>query len=127
VEPGVEVLVGEIPDVLCGVPVSSVDAVFTSNFLEHLPDKSALLGALRETHRILRPGGRLVILMPNIRYAFKEYWDFLDHYLPLSHVSLSEALEITGFRADHLRSRFLPYTTKSRLAKRPWLLRLYLL
>ena len=34
---------------------ASVDAVFMSNFLEHLPDKAAVLATLRECWRILRP------------------------------------------------------------------------
>jgi hypothetical protein len=54
------------------------------------------------------------------------YWDFLDHYLPLSHVSLSEALALSGFRVTECRPRFLPYSTKSKLPQSPVLLRLYL-
>ena len=38
------------------VPDGSLDLVFTSNFLEHLPDEPSLLATLREAHRCLRPG-----------------------------------------------------------------------
>jgi SAM-dependent methyltransferase len=95
-------------------PVSdgSVDVVFTSNFLEHLPDKDALLETLRECRRVLVPGGRLLVLMPNIRYLPGRYWDFLDHHLPLTHVSLVEALHLSGFQADKVVPRLLPYTVK---------------
>src|SRR5262245_39229852 len=41
---------------------NSLDLVFTSNFFEHLPDKSNLLETLREAYRCLRPGGRIVAL-----------------------------------------------------------------
>ena len=85
-----------------------------------------LLAALREVHRVLRPGGRLLILQPNIRYAYREYWDFLDHHVALSHVSMVEALALTGFRVVEVRPRFLPFTTKSALPPWPSLVRLYL-
>lgn len=104
----------------------SVDVVFASNFFEHLPSKEELLATLREIGRVLRPGGRLLVLQPNIRYAYREYWDFFDHHLPLSHESLAEALELTGFTIVEQRPRFLPYTTKVRLPQHPLLLLIYL-
>jgi SAM-dependent methyltransferase len=104
----------------------SVDTVFVSNFFEHLRSKEELAATLGEVERVLRPGGRLMVLQPNIRYAYREYWDFLDHHVPLSHLSLAEALEIGGLRVVEVRPRFLPYTTKSRLPRPPALLRLYL-
>lgn len=105
---------------------SSVDTVFASNFFEHLASKAELATTLAEVQRVLRPGGRLLVLQPNIRYAYREYWDFLDHHLPLSHISLAEALEIAGLTVVETRPRFLPYTTKSPLPQAPALLRLYL-
>jgi SAM-dependent methyltransferase len=124
--PGVSVVEGEVPAVLAQLAGASADVVFCSNFFEHLPDKEGVLAVLREVSRILVPGGRLIIVQPNIRYAYKEYWDFFDHHVPLSHASLGEALQMTGFCIEVLRPRFLPYTTKSRLPQAPWLVRLYL-
>ena len=122
----VRVLHGEIPAVLQQLAGESAQAVFCSNFFEHLPNKDAVLAVLREVHRILAIGGRLIVVQPNIRYAYKEYWDFFDHHVALSHGSLSEALQMTGFHIEVLRPRFLPYTTKSRLPQAAWLVRLYL-
>ncbi len=122
----VRVLQGEIPAVMTGLGDGCAQTVFCSNFLEHLPNKDAVLGVLREVYRLLTSGGRLIIVQPNIRYAYREYWDFFDHHVPLSHASLSEALHMTGFRIEALRPRFLPYTTKSRLPQAAWLVRLYL-
>src|SRR3954464_2290178 len=88
----------------------ALDTVFTSNFFEHLPDKASLSRTLREAYRCLKPGGRLICLGPNIRALHGEYWDFWDHYLPLTERSLAEGLELTGFRLEECRARFLPYT-----------------
>ena len=113
-------------DQLEWVPDGSVDVVFASNFFEHLPDSAALLAVLAEARRALRPDGRLLILQPNIRYAYREYWDFLDHHLALSHVSMAEALALARFRVVELRPRFLPFSTKSALPSWLILVRWYL-
>jgi ubiquinone/menaquinone biosynthesis C-methylase UbiE len=105
---------------------ASVNVVFTSNFFEHMPNKEVLVTTLREVHRVLKPGGRLLVLQPNIRYAYKEYWDFFDHRVPLSDKSMAEVLETNGFQVLENYPRFLPYTTKSSLPKSPSLVRLYL-
>jgi SAM-dependent methyltransferase len=105
----------------------SVDVVFASNFFEHLPDKAAFLATLAEARRILRPGtGRLLVLQPNIRLTGGAYWDFVDHHLPLTERTLSEAAELVGLEPIEIRPRFLPYTTKSRLPQHPLLVRAYL-
>ena len=110
-----------------GVDSDSVDTVFTSNFFEHLPNSTALLQTLEECHRVLRPGGLLVVLMPNIRNLPGAYWDYLDHHLALTHVSLAEALVMSGFKIERVEPRFIPYTIRnSRFPIRPWLVRLYL-
>jgi len=108
------------------LPSETVDVVFASNFFEHLPDKQRFLDTLAEVRRVLRPGGRLLILQPNIRLLNGAYWDFVDHHIPLTERTMVEALLLTGLRPVEVRVRFLPYTTKSRLPQRPWLVRLYL-
>ena len=108
------------------IPDASVDMVFASNFFEHLPSKQEFMASLAEIYRVLRAGGRLLILQPNIRFLTGEYWDFLDHHIPLTDRTLVEALELVGFHIVEVRPRFLPFTTKSRLPQHPWLVRLYL-
>jgi SAM-dependent methyltransferase len=87
-----------------------LDVVFTSNFFEHLPDKPTLGRILDEVFRCLKPDGRLIALGPNIKFARGRYWDFWDHYLPLTEASLCEGLVARGFRIELCRDRFLPYT-----------------
>jgi SAM-dependent methyltransferase len=103
-----------------------VDVAFTSNFFEHLPSKAALTAVVEEIFRVLRPGGRLIAMGPNIRFLPGAYWDFYDHIVPLSDQSISELLAMTGFVVEHCEPRFVPYTTKSRLPQAPWLVRAYL-
>jgi SAM-dependent methyltransferase len=104
----------------------SVDLCFSSNFLEHLPSKAVVDSVLREVLRVLRPGGRYMVIQPNIRYAYREYWDFYDHHTALSHSSCAEAFSLAGFEIEKVIDRFLPFTTKSRVPAHPALLRLYL-
>jgi SAM-dependent methyltransferase len=108
---GVRVILTSSTD-LHAVDDGSVDTVFSSNFFEHLPDKSALVATLAECHRVLDDDGHIVVMMPNIRYLAGRYWDYFDHHLPLTHLSLSEVLTLTGFEPVKVVPRFIPYTSK---------------
>lgn len=88
----------------------SLNVIFTSNFFEHLPSKDSLTATLEEAFRCLQPGGRIIAMGPNIKYAGGAYWDFWDHYLPLTELSLKERLETLGFSCVRVEPRFLPYT-----------------
>jgi SAM-dependent methyltransferase len=92
------------------LPDATLNVVFTSNFFEHLPSKAALARTLDQAHRCLKPGGRLIALGPNVKFLPGAYWDFWDHYLPLTELSLSEGLRAHGFDVAACWSRFLPYT-----------------
>lgn len=104
----------------------SLDLVFTSNFLEHLPSRDAITAALREAHRCLRPGGKIVCLGPNVRYASGAYWDFFDHIVPLTARSLAEALDLVGLEPDEVVDRFLPWSLAGKPPPPGWLVRSYL-
>lgn len=122
--PGVEVVQTSSTD-LSAIPSETVDIAFASNFFEHL-ERPDILATMREVSRTLRPGGRFLILQPNIRFCGRDYWMFFDHLTPLDDRSLAEALEISGFEVVESVARFLPYTTKSRLPKSIPLIRAYL-
>ena len=104
-------------DLASSVPTGHFTAVFMSNYLEHLPTS----GGDRQfeaAHGLLRKGGRVIVLQPNIRLVGAAYWDFIDHKVALTERSLVEAAETSGFRTHRPIVRFLPYTTKSRLPQR---------
>ena len=92
------------------LPDAWLDVVFTSNFFEHLPDKAALGKTLDQIRRCLAPGGRLVAMGPNVKFLPGSYWDFWDHYVPLTDLSLEEALTTRRFEMIRREDRFLPYT-----------------
>jgi ubiquinone/menaquinone biosynthesis C-methylase UbiE len=108
------------------IAAASIDVVFMSNFLEHLPSKQIVLDTLHETYRILKTGGKVIVLQPNIRFLPGEYWDFFDHHTPLTDRSLVEGLQLAGFTPTMVLPRFLPYTTKSHLPRMPILVKFYL-
>jgi SAM-dependent methyltransferase len=94
-----------------------VDAIFMSNFLEHLPNKGTVLDVFEECARALKPGGKILILQPNIRLVGPRYWDYIDHHIALTERSICEALEVSGFDVSELITRFLPYTAKSTVGR----------
>lgn len=57
---GVPVRLGELKDL--GYPSEHFHAIHISHVIEHVPDPASMV---RECHRILRPGGALVMLTPN--------------------------------------------------------------
>lgn len=122
--PGVTALVSPADD-LDGVADGSVDVVFASNFFEHI-DRPTILAVMAEAHRVLRPGGRFLVLQPNIRFCARDYWMFFDHITPVDDRALVEAFTLSGFQVTTVVPRFLPFTTKSRLPKSPTLVRAYL-
>jgi SAM-dependent methyltransferase len=108
------------------LPPRSFGTIFMSNYLEHLADSDAVVEQLRVCARLLRPDGRVLVLQPNIRLVGGRYWDFIDHHVALTEKSLVEAGDLAGLRTVALKTRFLPYSTKSRLPSHPALVRTYL-
>ncbi len=103
-----------------------IDVIFTSNFLEHLENKESLDQLLGKIYKTLKFGGRYIILGPNLKYLNGSYWDFYDHHLGLTHISLQEALRLQGFKIDLCYSKFLPFTMQGSLPTHPILVKIFL-
>ena len=123
------------PDVRCiestgadltGISSGSVDSVFASNVYEHFPSREDVAHSLEEVYRVLRPGGRFIVLQPNFAYCAKQYFDFFDHRLIFTHKGMAEGLAISGFQLERVTARFLPYTSKNGLPTAPWMVSMYL-
>jgi len=108
------------------MPNDYFDLAFFSNYLEHLASTEAVLEQLKVAHALLKRGGRILILQPNIRLIGGSYWDFIDHQTALTEKSLDEAATMAGFRTRRVITRFMPYTTKSSLPQHPFFVRAYL-
>jgi ubiquinone/menaquinone biosynthesis C-methylase UbiE len=108
----VTAVVGDCTD-LTRFEDDSFDVVFASNLLEHLerPQSRRLLG---EASRVLRPGGRLILMQPNFRLNPGRYFDDYTHVAIFTDQSLSDYLVSQGWSVDTVMPRFLPLTLKSR-------------
>lgn len=89
-------------------PANHFDAVHSAHVIEHVHDPVALL---RECFRILKPGGTLVILTPNLKSwghrHFGAAWLNLDpprHLVLFNAPTLRRAAEQTGFAVARLDS-----------------------
>jgi len=78
----------------------SVDVIYTSNAIEHLKKRDGE-NCLRECARVLRPGGILRVVVPNLRGYVREYMrgqipapDLLTHLNVVEARGLSRAREI---------------------------------
>jgi SAM-dependent methyltransferase len=107
-------------------PTSRFDVVFMSNFLEHCRSRDQMLAVLRGTADVLDSGGKLLILGPNFRACYRDYFDYFDHHLPLTDRSVEEAVQLAGLIPEVVMPRTLPFSFRSALPSWPWLVRLYL-
>jgi SAM-dependent methyltransferase len=76
------------------LPAQSVDAVVSANLLEHVPDDAA---ALREMHRLLRPGGLAVLVVPHGPALFDYYDAHLGHERRYARGELADKAVSAGF------------------------------
>jgi len=101
------------------------DTVLISNFLEHL-SSADVRRVLRNAKDYLRKGGRLIIIQPNYKYAYREYWDDYTHRTAFTHVSMKELLQSLGYAIERVTPKFLPYSINSRIPVNRNLIRAYL-
>ncbi len=101
---GVEIVVGQFEETK--LSDDSVDVVTLNHVIEHLPDPIAVLS---ECRRVLKPGGKLVLLTPNTQSwghkRFGECWLPLEqprHFILFSPRTLETTLKRAGFSIDLL-------------------------
>lgn len=121
----VEVLIDNFYNLPQYVRKSTVSLFFMSNFLEHI-SKENIDKLFQMQYELLEPKGEIWILTPNIKYAGGKYWDFFDHITPITENALIEVAAIHGFRCKKCISKFIPFTTKSKLPQSAWAVKAYL-
>lgn len=122
---GVTFVQGTAADALSGMPEGSVDLLMASNLLEHLEWGDVEL-LLEQIARVLRPGGRVMLLQPNFRHSARGYFDDYTHRTIFTDESLVGWVRAAGLDPVAVRPRYLPLTMKSRLPSSYILTRLYL-
>src|SRR2546422_247819 len=90
------------------LPESSFDVVTMNHVIEHVPDP---IGSLRECNRVLREGGRLIVVTPNVdslgHRFFNRSWRGLEvprHLQLFTLQALGACAERAGLRASELRT-----------------------
>jgi len=73
---------------------NSFDIVYHKSLIEHLYSPDHLM---KETYRILKPGGRVIILTPDWVSQIKVFYEDFTHSRPYDLTSLSDLLHIYGF------------------------------
>lgn len=88
--------------------------LFNKSVFEHVRDISPLL---RECHRVLSPGGRMVSLVPDWMAQWRHFYDDWTHVRPFTLTGLRECVQSHGFEVREARRfRQLPL-----LWERPYL------
>lgn len=86
----------------------AVDLVFGGQVIEHLwPDDVA--GFLTESHRVLAPGGTLVLDSPNRRVTEEIRWRHPQHTCELTVSEAVELVWLAGFEVESVRGVVLGY------------------
>lgn len=89
---------------------ASFDAALATQVLEHVPDP---VPVLRELHRIVRPGGRVLVTVPFVWEEHERPYDFQR----FSSAGLARALELAGFERIEVIARNDYLTTLAQLMR----------
>jgi len=123
-DPNVKIIIGDVLTV--ELPESYFDAVFISNFLEHLHSQEEVALFLGRMYKSLKPGGKIGIIGPNFKHCYRQYFDFADHTVILSDLGVKEHLYGEGFKIIRSHGQFLPLSFRGGLPVHPFLVKLYL-
>jgi len=75
----------------------TMDCVLALDVIEHVKDDIA---ALREAHRVLRPGGVLVLTVPAFMSLWRSHDELYGHYRRYSKAALLAAVRAAGFETE---------------------------
>jgi SAM-dependent methyltransferase len=103
---GFEVALAGIPECFAAIEDGSLGSVLAMHVVEHLPI-DALLALFRESGRVLRDGGLLMIETPNaesILAAASDFWRDPTHIAPRHPAALTVLAREHGFEIEEVRA-----------------------
>ena len=74
------------------------DTIFALNVVEHIPDH---VQAMKNAMKMLKPGGKVVILVPAFQSLYNGFDVQLDHQRRYTQKSLRQLIESAGFKVVH--------------------------
>jgi SAM-dependent methyltransferase len=89
-------------DIRCPAPGEldePIDSIVCSNVLEHIEEDEKTLGYF---YQILQPGGRLILLVPALKWLYNELDRGLGHFRRYGKGELQQKLEAQGFKIRQL-------------------------
>ena len=82
------------------IPGESIDLAYSFNVLEHIEDDAAALSGL---HRVLKPGGRLLLYVPAFMVLYSAMDRRIGHVRRYTKSTLIDVVRGAGFTIDEIR------------------------
>lgn len=76
-------------------PDNYADVIFSKSVIEHIHDPNNFM---KESYRVLKPGGRIIVMTPDWETVYKIFYDGHSHVQPYTKRGLKDLLRISGFR-----------------------------
>ena len=98
--PGYRVIKQDIPKYLKKEKAAKYDGVYARHILEHF-DRPSVIALLKDVKKVLKPGGRLVAILPNIKnigVATTEFWKDETHVRPYTAAEMRDIFGSAGLK-----------------------------
>ncbi len=95
---GLDVVHGDALSHLATLPAASLGGIFCAHVIEHM-QPAQVIDLIRESHRVLKPGARIVIITPNPKdlRTSERFWLDITHVRPYPEKLLTVLMKREGF------------------------------
>ena len=122
----VKTCIDSVLNPLVNMPDNYFNIIFASNFFEHFSFQDIDI-VMKFIKKKLQADGVLILIQPNYRYAYREYFDDYTHKTVFTDISIQDYLESNSFKVIKNIPRYIPFSMKSKLSIGYKLIKLYLL
>lgn len=124
--PGIRTITADLSKGLKSYCDETYDVIVTSNLLEHFqPDVTSQI--VSDVFVCLNPNGVFILIQPNFRYSYRNYFDDYTHRSVFTHISMQNLLRAQGFTIKDVQPRFMPYSLReSKFPILPVFIKMYL-